>query len=123
MHADHARALNDYGALYWLLQDETIPGHIGDHLADALVDLGALLHVPDLPPPPDGQPPDAVTVLGRVRARIQAAILDAHERSEMLALGRVGRELALAERDLTRRPCPALLATRDEAGARAAIRR
>ena len=124
MQEHRADALHgDYGLILSLLQDSTVPGHIGDHLTDALADLGALIGTASPPAVPAGVVHDPMTVIGGIRARLQVAITDARERSEMLALGRIGRHLALAERDLTGRPCPDLLATRDTAAAMAAIRR
>ena len=124
MHPDRVDTLRrDHALILWLLQDSTIPGHVGDHLTDALVELAPLIDLPPVPSPPDDGDRDPVNVLGGLRMRLQAAILDAETPAEMLALGRAGRDLALAERDLLGRACPVLLATRDEAGARAAIRR
>ena len=35
----------------WLMQDETIPSHIADHLTDALLELGPMVHPPHVPAP------------------------------------------------------------------------
>ena len=62
-------------------------------------------------------------MVGAVRAHLHAAILDTAGTTDMLALGDVARHLALAERDLTGRPCPDLLATRDARAAVSALQR
>jgi hypothetical protein len=106
----------------WLLQDETIPGHIADHLTDALLELGPLVHPPLVPAPPPETTGDSAAVLAGVRAELQLVITGAVS-AEKLTTGRAGRDLAMAERDLSGRPCPLLLETRDEASALAAIGR
>jgi hypothetical protein len=49
--------------------------------------------------------------VGVVRVHLQAEVLDAQGRGEVFAPGRIGPELAQAERDLTGRPCAVLAAT------------
>jgi hypothetical protein len=107
----------------WLLQDETIPGHIADHLTDALLELGPLVHPPHVPAPPAEMTGDSVAVLADIRAELQLAITGAVSSAEKLTIGRAGRDLAMAERDLSGRPCSPLRETRDEASALAAIGR
>ena len=106
----------------WLLQDETIPGHIADHLTDALLELGPLIQPPHVPAPPAEMTGDSAAVLAGVRAELQLVITGAVS-AEKLTIGRVSRDLAMAERDMSGRPCSLLRETRDEASALAAIGR
>ena len=107
----------------WLLQDESIPGHIADHLTDALLELGPLVHPPHVPAPRAEITGDSAAVLADIRAALQLAITGAVMSAEKLTIGRAGRDLAMAERDLSGRPCSPLRETRDEASALAAIGR
>jgi hypothetical protein len=107
----------------WLLQDETIPGHIADHLTDALLELGPLVHPPHVPAPPAEVTGDSAAILAGVRVELELVIASVVIPAEKLTIGRAGRDLAMAERDLSGRPCPLLLENRDEASALAAIGR
>jgi hypothetical protein len=106
-----------------LLQDETIPGHIADHLTDALLELSPLVHPAHVPAPRSDMTGDSATVLAGVRAELQLVITGAATAAWKLTIGRVGRNLAMAEQDLNGRPCSPLRETRDEASALAAIGR
>jgi hypothetical protein len=108
----------------WLLQDDAIPGHIADHLTDALVELGPLVHPLHLPAPRSGMTGDSAAALADVQAELQLVITNAATPAEeKLIIGRIGRDLAMAEQDLNGRPCAPLRETRDEASALAAIGR
>jgi hypothetical protein len=106
-----------------LLQDDTIPGHIADHLTDALVELGPLVHPPHVPAPRSDVTGDSAVALADVQAELPSVIASAATPAEKLAIGRVGRDLAMAEQDLNGRPCAPLRETRDDASALAAIGR
>ena len=112
-----------HASVAWLLQDETIPGHIADHLTDALVDLGQLARPPHVPTRPTGAVSDPVVLLAGVRAELQSVIASDAAPAEILTLGRASREMAMAERELTGQPCLVLRETRDEDAAMAAIGR
>jgi hypothetical protein len=114
-----------HALIAWLVQDETIPGHIADHLTDALLELGPLVHRPQVPAPRSDMPSNAAAAtLADVPAELQSVITSATTpAAEKLTIGRVGRELAMAEQDLNGRPCASLRETRDEASALAAIGR
>jgi hypothetical protein len=113
-----------HALIAWLVQDETIPDHIADHLTDALVELGPLVHPPHVPAPRSDITGDSAAALADVQAEIQLVMTSAATpAAEKLTIGRVGRDLAMAEEDLNGRPCSPLRESRDEASARAAIGR
>jgi hypothetical protein len=113
-----------HALIAWLVQDETIPGHIADHLTDALLELGPLVHRPHVPAPRSDVPSNAAAALAGVPAELQLVITSATTpAADKLTIGRVGRDLAMAEQDLNGRPCAPLRETRDEASALVAIGR
>jgi hypothetical protein len=124
MNQSDTEALRRIHALIaWLLQDETIPGHIADHLTDAVLELGPLVHPPHVPARRYAMTGDLAAVLSGVRAELQLVITSAATAAGKLTIGGVGRNLAMAEQDLNGRPCSPLRETRDEASAQAAIGR
>jgi hypothetical protein len=88
------------------LQDDTVPGHIADHLTDALLELGPLVHPPHVPAPRSHLTSDSAAALADVQAELQLVITSATTpAAEKLSIGRAGRDLAMAAQDLNGRPC------------------